>query len=72
MSVMLNGYIGYDAIRYVEKLPNNCKDDLKIPDVKLIRPRKILIHDNLKKKFIIFLLILIKINQKTIKKFYII
>ncbi len=50
MSVMLNGYIGYDAIRYVEKLPNNCKDDLKIPDVKLIRPRKILIHDNLKKK----------------------
>ncbi len=55
MSVMLNGYIGYDAIRYVEKLPNNCKDDLKIPDVKLIRPRKILIHDNLKKKNLLYL-----------------
>ena len=35
---------------YVEKIPNKCKDDLKLPDVKLLRPRTLIIHDNLKKK----------------------
>ena len=34
MSMMLNGYFGYDSIRYIEKIPDNCKDDLKIPDIK--------------------------------------
>ena len=38
------------AIRYVEKIPNTCKDDLKVPDVRLLRPRTLIIHDNLKKK----------------------
>jgi len=30
MSSMLVGYFSYDVIRYVEKIPNNCKDDLKV------------------------------------------
>ena len=47
MSMMLNGYFGYDSIRYIERIPDNCKDDLKIPDIKLIRPCKIVIFDNL-------------------------
>ena len=51
MSMMLNGYFGYDSIRYIEKIPDNCNDDLKIPDIKLIRPSKIVIFDNLKNKF---------------------
>lgn len=46
MSMMLSGYLGYDAIRYYEQIPNNNKDDLKIPDVRLIRPQYIYIHDN--------------------------
>ena len=50
MSLMLIGYFGYDIIRFVEKIPNRTKNDLKIPDVRLQRPRKIIIHDNLKKK----------------------
>jgi anthranilate synthase component 1 len=50
MSSMLAGYFGYDIIRFKEKIPNNCKDDLKIPDVKLIRPQLIIIHDNEKNK----------------------
>ena len=50
MSLMLIGYFGYDIIRFIEKIPNNTKDDLKIPDVRLQRPRKIIIHDNLKSK----------------------
>ena len=34
----------------MENIPNNCKDDLNIPDVRLLRPRILIIYDNLKKK----------------------
>jgi len=47
---LISGYFSYDSIRYIEKIPNNCKDDLKLPDVRLLRPRTLIIHDNLKKK----------------------
>ena len=50
MSSMLVGYFSYDVIRYIEKIPNNCKDDLNIPDVRLSRPKNLVIYDNLKKK----------------------
>ncbi len=50
MASMLVGYFSYDIIRYVEKIPNKCKDDLKIPDVRLSRPKNLIIYDNLKKK----------------------
>lgn len=29
----LVGYIGYDSVRYIEDIPNNCKDDLELPDM---------------------------------------
>jgi len=47
---LISGYFSYDSIRYVEKIPNKCKDDLKLPDVRLLRPKTLVIHDNLKKK----------------------
>jgi len=50
ISSLISGYFSYDSIRYIEKIPNTCKDDLKIPDVRLLRPRTLVIHDNLKKK----------------------
>ena len=50
MASMLVGYFSYDIIRYIEKIPNKCKDDLKIPDVRLSRPKNLIIYDNLKKK----------------------
>ena len=50
MASMLVGYFSYDVIRYIEKIPSNCNDDLKIPDVRLSRPRNLVIYDNLKKK----------------------
>ena len=50
MASMLVGYFSYDVIRYIEKIPNNCKDDLKIPDVRLSRPKNLVIYDNVKKK----------------------
>ena len=47
---LISGYFSYDSIRYIEKIPNSCKDDLKLPDVRLLRPKTLIIHDNLKKK----------------------
>ena len=50
MVSMLVGYFSYDIIRYVEKIPNKCIDDLKIPDVRLSRPKNLVVYDNLFKK----------------------
>ena len=47
---LISGYFAYDTIRYIERIPNDCKDDLKLPDVRLLRPTVLIIHDNLKKK----------------------
>ena len=47
---LISGYFSYDSIRYIEKIPNSCKNDLKLPDVRLMRPRTLVIHDNLKKE----------------------
>jgi len=50
ISSILSGYFSYDIIRYIEKIPNKCSDDLNIPDARIIRPTKLIIHDNVLKK----------------------
>ena len=47
---LIAGYFSYDTIRYFEKIRDNCIDDLKIPDIRIMRPTTIVVHDNLKKK----------------------
>ena len=54
MSSMLVGYFSYDVIRLIEKIPDKCKNDINIPDIRLMRPKNLIIYDNLKKKFFIF------------------
>ena len=61
---LISGYFSYDSIRYIEKIPNTCKDDLKIPDVRLLRPKTLVIYDNLKKK--IFYIINIFKDEKIV------
>jgi len=63
---LISGYFSYDSIRYIEKIPNKCMDDLKLPDVRLLRPRTLVIHDNLKNK--IFYIINIY-NDETISNY---
>ena len=50
------GYLGYDTIRHIEKLPEESQDDLNLPDIHLFIPKKIIVFDNLLSKihFIIF------------------
>ena len=47
---LIAGYFSYDTIRYFEKIKDTCIDDLKIPDIRIMRPTTLVIHDNLKKK----------------------
>lgn len=63
---LISGYFSYDAIRYIEKIPNDCKNDLNLPDVRLLRPRTLVIYDNLKKE--IFYIINI-FNDEKIKNY---
>ena len=47
---LLAGFFSYDIIRYVEKIPDKTLDDLTLPDIRILRPTSLIIHDNLKKK----------------------
>ena len=55
MSSMLVGYFSYDIIRLIEKIPDKCKNDINIPDIRLMRPKNIIVYDNVKKKIFFIL-----------------
>jgi len=63
---LISGYFSYDSIRYIEKIPNKCKNDLQLPDVRLLKPRTLVIYDNLKKE--IFYIVNI-FNDEKIKNY---
>jgi anthranilate synthase component 1 len=65
---LISGYFSYDSIRYIEKIPNRCTDDLKLPDVRLLRPRTLIIHDNLKKKIFYIIIFLMMKKLQIIKE----
>ena len=54
MSSMLVGYFSYDIISLIEKIPDRCKDDLDIPDIRLMRPKNLVIYDNYKNKDLLY------------------
>ncbi len=48
MAAGVFGYMGYDTIRLVERLPNVKPDDLGVPDAVLLRPTIIVIFDSVR------------------------
>ena len=70
LSSLLVGYFSYDIIRYIENVPDKCIDDLKIPDVRIIRPKELIIYDNYLKK--IYFIVNCFADEKIInyKKYY--
>ena len=44
----LVGYLGYPMIQYIENIKLRNKDDIKIPDAILIRPKIVAVFDNIK------------------------
>jgi anthranilate synthase component 1 len=47
MAAGLFGYLGYDMVREIEKLPDNKPDELGVPDSILSRPTIIVVFDNI-------------------------
>ena len=67
----LVGYIGYDCIRFFEKMPNACRDDLKLHDAVLMLTDTILIFDHLTRKLKIVSNVCIEEkNTKALQKQY--
>ncbi len=67
---LISGFFSYDAIRYLEKIPNKCNNDLMMPDVRLLRPTVLIIHDNLKKKIFYIINVFMDEKIKDYKKKY--
>ncbi len=49
MASGLFGYLGYDMIKLVERLPSANPDDLKVPDAVLVRPSIVLVFDSIER-----------------------
>ncbi|MGB9678159.1 MAG: anthranilate synthase component I, partial [Candidatus Ratteibacteria bacterium] len=63
------GFVSYDYIRQIEKLPDLTEDDLKIPDFVFFFPKKFIIFDHFKRKIYLILNLFIE-NGKDLKKIY--
>ncbi|MBV9571161.1 MAG: anthranilate synthase component I [Alphaproteobacteria bacterium] len=53
MTVGLFGYLGYDIVRLVERLPDPPPDTLNLPDAILVRPTVVVIFDNVRDEIIV-------------------
>ena len=52
-AVGIYGYLGYDMVRLIEKLPNVPNDPLGLPDAILLRPTIVAIFDNVRDEILI-------------------
>lgn len=53
MSAGIFGYMGYDMVRYMEKLPDNNPDLIGVPEAVFMRPRIVIVFDSVKDDMII-------------------
>ena len=53
MAAGIFGYIGYDTVRLIEKLPEMRPDALGVPDAVMIRPTVMVIFDNVKDEMLV-------------------
>lgn len=56
----LVGYLGYDIVRYLEKLPDKNPDDLKLPDMQFLLTDTILAFDHINHKISIISNVLVE------------
>ncbi len=59
------GYISYDAVKYIENIPDKAKDDIKMPHISFFLPKTLIVFDNIEKKGFI---VGDKISLKTTRK----
>ena len=68
----LIGYMGYDTVRFFERLPHKPADDLKLPETFLVLTKKLIIFDHLDHKIKIVNCVKVAANeslQNKIKKY---
>ncbi|HOK57110.1 MAG TPA: anthranilate synthase component I [bacterium] len=63
------GFVSYDYVRNIEKIPQICKDDLSIPDFIFFFPKKLIIFDHFKRKIFLITNVFVEKN-KTLKQIY--
>src|SRR5690606_28781608 len=44
------GYLGYDVVRFIERLPDSGEDDLGLDDVRLVVPGQVVAFDHLRQR----------------------
>ena len=66
------GYLGYDVVRFFERLPSTTQDDLKLPDMNLMLAKEIIIFDHINHKIQIVSSVLVdsKDAPATLKRKY--
>ena len=47
------GYLGYDVVRFIERLPATGVDDLGMPDVHLMFPGQLIVFDHLRQRLLV-------------------
>ena len=70
MSSGVFGYLGYEAINYIEKISNNKKkDNLNLPDCLLFYPRSLFIYDNHQKELYVIKAFIKSTYNKTLNNY---
>ncbi len=47
------GYLGYDVVRFIERLPDTGTDDLRMADVHLVFPGQLVVFDHLRQRLLV-------------------
>jgi anthranilate synthase component 1 len=47
------GYLAYDVVRFVERLPDSAEDDLRMDDVRLMFPGQLVAFDHLRQRLLV-------------------
>ncbi len=53
------GYLGYDVVRFVERLPDTGEDDLGTDDVRLVFPGRLVAFDHLRQRLLVIANVLV-------------
>jgi anthranilate synthase component 1 len=56
------GYVGYDAVRQLEELPNSAEDDLKLPDIQLMFFDEVVAFDHVRQS--LFVMVTADVRKK--------
>ncbi len=57
------GYIGYDAVRWIERIPGTGNDDLGMDDVRLMLPGQVIAFDHLRQRLAVVTNVLISAEK---------